>query len=972
MGKKRVSKAAVPPPPVDPVPEQDKDEIVDEAVLSPSRTNEIISPVQCAVLGLDTGRVKSSLSFTIESRTEDGARVHSGGGAFFVAIRGAARVRARVFDNLDGTYRVEWSPPLSGEYNISVSLFGVAIDRSPYRVRIHGGQPHAPSCSVRGEALHNITSRATWSFEIRYRDKTGGVAPATALDVFVVPEAAYLLPELEDDRTGADESGGGERAAEMRPPSAWEAATGGEKQNMEAVALVTGGSRYAPRRVGEDETQGTGAEEGEGTSRGDESADGGEEEAGLEAEQILMRTKADRVEIGRHPLIVRASADLDSEQLGTLLPGERITIVEERMDAGGQHVRACVTFAPAALKSAPAVTSTDGSGVTAVDAGGGEVSEAGGSATSLSASVRGGGAASRFDPKALATEVRSSASLTTREERRLAEVGGGYAALDAEGARLKEQRAAVVDSSGDPAATTIQRVEALGGGRVKETTLVAHNGAMERMGWVSIKKEGKRLVRYHWRMQSTERLDYMDQWRRRQTNNSMKYSVQSEVSNDEQKIGFAFGGVHPGWLHSKGQAPEVHKVSYSIGRVGRYLLHVRLRQAAAPIPGSPFALTVRPGPANARASKLPDVPMPLCGVVGKSAKDGCQIVLQTHDEIGNASSSGGAHIANECKMLPGPGEKKSDVEGVMIDATVTDRGDGTYLLEWRSERSGLFSANITINNEPVGGSPVLFSLTSYMPELGKTELDGPGLHAAVAGQPQIFRIHMVDAFGNPCRPDPTFRFGVAMEHETKKKMKVADVRLATFEGRWLDDQRGTHEISLIPTASGNSELHVWADPSGSGERLPLNGSPFMVPVTPGKPTAHTSFVDGYAKDIKNQELGKKKLTVAEQKLLEQGSVTAGDTVTVRPVLLDAYGNGTTLGEDEQGLLTSKVVMPDGSETTEMPVVFDSVRKRYEARMEMLKSGEHQLHVMLGDASIKGAPRVHTSSVPRSRPTPCSA
>ena len=35
------------------------------------------------------------------------------------------------------------------------------------------------------------------------------------------------------------------------------------------------------------------------------------------------------------------------------------------------------------------------------------------------------------------------------------------------------------------------------------------------------------------------------------------------------------------------------------------------------------------------------------------------------------------NIANVCKMLPGPGEKKSDVEGVSIDATVTDRGDGT-------------------------------------------------------------------------------------------------------------------------------------------------------------------------------------------------------------------------------------------------------------------------------------------------------
>ena len=68
--------------------------------------------------------------------------------------------------------------------------------------------------------------------------------------------------------------------------------------------------------------------------------------------------------------------------------------------------------------------------------------------------------------------------------------------------------------------------------------------------------------------------------------------------SDESHVAFAYGGVHPGWLHSKGQVVDKHKVSYSVGKVGRYLLHVRLRNHAAAVPGSPFALTVTPGPAH--------------------------------------------------------------------------------------------------------------------------------------------------------------------------------------------------------------------------------------------------------------------------------------------------------------------------------------------------------------------------------------
>jgi hypothetical protein len=68
-------------------------------------------------------------------------------------------------------------------------------------------------------------------------------------------------------------------------------------------------------------------------------------------------------------------------------------------------------------------------------------------------------------------------------------------------------------------------------------------------------------------------------------------------------------------VHSKGHLHEYHKVHFSIGRAGRYLLHVRLQQAALPLPGSPFALVVTPGPAHASCCYLLPAYSPLKGEV---------------------------------------------------------------------------------------------------------------------------------------------------------------------------------------------------------------------------------------------------------------------------------------------------------------------------------------------------------------------
>ena len=85
------------------------------------------------------------------------------------------------------------------------------------------------------------------------------------------------------------------------------------------------------------------------------------------------------------------------------------------------------------------------------------------------------------------------------------------------------------------------------------------------------------------------------------------------------------------------------KVSYSIGLSGTYALHVRLRQQALPIPGSPFLLTVDPAPAHGHRSTLPTTA--IRGRVGGGSENGCETTLATADKMGNLCIRGGAKVA---------------------------------------------------------------------------------------------------------------------------------------------------------------------------------------------------------------------------------------------------------------------------------------------------------------------------------------
>ena len=166
---------------------------------------EPADPSQCLIDGLRAGQKYpvGSAGFRITAVDSNGARKRGGGDSFFIAIRGASRVRARIEDCENGTYRVAWQPKTSGSYQIAVSIFGAALKGSPFNVQVHDASPHAACCLVRGEALHAITARTPSAFEVLFKDHTRRTAQAVELDV-------YVERLLDDSQSDSHEGGAAE------------------------------------------------------------------------------------------------------------------------------------------------------------------------------------------------------------------------------------------------------------------------------------------------------------------------------------------------------------------------------------------------------------------------------------------------------------------------------------------------------------------------------------------------------------------------------------------------------------------------------------------------------------------------------------------------------------------------------------------------------------------------------------------
>lgn len=464
-------------------------------------------------------------------------------------------------------------------------------------------------------------------------------------------------------------------------------------------------------------------------------------------------------------------------------------------------------------------------------------------------------------------------------------------------------------------------------------------------------------------------------WKMQQLNDRLqRQSGGGEAALDPTGVGFAYGSVFPGVLHGKGLLHETHKVNYSINSVGRYLLHVRVRDQSRPIAGSPFALVVEPGVASPHKTWLQPEHGQMRGEVGLSAGDGCQLVVRTYDRTGNMCRAGGAKVTTGKLMSRKLQLQGQGIEGGIIDdlqSTCIDNADGTYRLTWKSKKRGPVDVEVLINGQPVRGSPMRLDFVSTKPLLHKTVLSGEGLKMAVAGRPAPIKLALSDEYSNASSPEVGWRVVLAITNSKKKLNDIEDGK-TDYKGEWSLTVPGEYHVSYIATQAGTTDLHVWREMEGVA-REAFPDSPFSVHVTSGEAVASNSKLDQWSvaavassksKGSPNSKSTKEQ--VAESAAMAKSRVaTAGDTVSVRASGIDQYGNVAHMMPE---MLRAIVVKPDKtsfqqpmSDVTKVIKGGKDVQAKgsastmYEVRLEAITSGTYEFAVELGGVPIVNSP-----------------
>lgn len=416
-------------------------------------------------------------------------------------------------------------------------------------------------------------------------------------------------------------------------------------------------------------------------------------------------------------------------------------------------------------------------------------------------------------------------------------------------------------------------------------------------GWVTLKKGGVKLVSSRLRLDTITRQQYQRQWERKvQHDKHLEREAQAIAENTGIGTGgwvgggaassgngtnggaaavigpsvpvdvgdrevdtslFAFGGVMPGVLHAHGRMYEQHKVTYSIGVAGTYLLHVRLRHMAASLPGSPFLLTVHPAEAHASQTQL------AAEIHGEISGE-CACVVDTGDLLANRCVRGGAEIVCYCGDDKGwrertaseaaaasraadkkKGDELHEPDDRLPTAVCVDNNDGTYRITWHSTRAGNFRACVRINGMHVAGSPTRLILTSNQPDVARCVVSGDGLRQVIKAETGIIRIDFYDKYGNRTIQTPQFR----KEFESTIRMKLTSPGTNSgpsleachdFQGSWAAPELSpgdadaaeyaSYELSYLGGQPGPFQLHLFQEGESMPERRILPGSPFNISI----------------------------------------------------------------------------------------------------------------------------------------------
>ena len=345
-----------------------------------------------------------------------------------------------------------------------------------------------------------------------------------------------------------------------------------------------------------------------------------------------------------------------------------------------------------------------------------------------------------------------------------------------------------------------------------------------KVGWITLIKDGKKLVTSRLRLDAISKHEQVDQWKRRLRNNNsstaaalakkgvpLRESERNMLAGNgptlpiaielaDDPASFAYGGLFPGTVHSHGKLHDVHRVSYSIGVSGQYLLHVRLRKQAVALPGSPFDLRVEAGPSYALSSRLP------LEALSQEVGVECAVIVTTADRMGNPRFTGG----DKARFL-------LTCDSRTCSSSIDDIGDGSYKLRWLSDVPGTYVVHVKIDQEDIVNSPKRITFASTIPVLENSELifREPNLDV-LAGQSISFQIKLFDQFGNPSHPSEAYKTDVwdlgltLLNTDDLRNLSENEPLPGTqHQSRWLPEGN-VFEITFTPMVAGEHELHVYS------------------------------------------------------------------------------------------------------------------------------------------------------------------
>uniref|UniRef100_A0A8C8D571 Calponin-homology (CH) domain-containing protein n=1 Tax=Oncorhynchus tshawytscha TaxID=74940 RepID=A0A8C8D571_ONCTS len=204
--------------------------------------------------------------------------------------------------------------------------------------------------------------------------------------------------------------------------------------------------------------------------------------------------------------------------------------------------------------------------------------------------------------------------------------------------------------------------------------------------------------------------------------------------------------------------------------------------------------------------------------------------------------------------------------GANTDAYITDKGEGTYRVEYAAYEDGMHLIEVLYDDVAVPNSPFRVPVTEGC-DPSRVRAYGPGLEEGLVNKPNRFTVET--------RGAGTGGLGLAIEGPSEAKMSCKD------------NKDGSCSVEYIPFTPGDYDVNI------TFGGLPIPGSPFRVPVRElVDPSKVRCSGPGLGSGVRARVLQTFTVDTSKAGLAPLGVVLYGPTGVAEPVNITDNGDGT--------------------------------------------------------------------------------